>query len=99
MRKTGTTASGCNIRIGSLNAFFRWAGHPPIRKLKEEEVISPAFSPARRLEPCPLQATPRDKRIFTLMLMLLDTGVRINDALSLQKTDPHSLVFRGKRFL
>src|SRR5262245_36775276 len=46
MRKGGASATGCNIHIRSLNAVIRRAGHPPIRKLKGEEVIPPTFSPA-----------------------------------------------------
>jgi integrase/recombinase XerD len=96
MRKAGTSATGCNIHIRSLNALFRWAGHPPIRKLKEEEVIPPTFSPADVQKLVRYKPRARDKRIFTLMLLLLDTGVRINEALSLQKSDLDldNLVFR-----
>ena len=41
MRESGMNATGCNIYVRSMNAFFNWAGHPPIRKLKEEEKIPP----------------------------------------------------------
>jgi integrase len=87
MRQAGTTATGCNIHIRSLNAFLHWAGHPPIRRLKEEETIPPTFTPADVQKIIRYKLQPRDRRIFTLMLLLLDTGVRINEALSLQKPD------------
>jgi hypothetical protein len=40
LRQAGATATGCNLHIRSLNAFFRWAGHPPMRKLKEEHCLA-----------------------------------------------------------
>ena len=44
MRENGTSPAGCNIRIRSLNAFFRWSGEKPIPKLKAEEKIPATFS-------------------------------------------------------
>jgi hypothetical protein len=39
MREGGMNATGCNIYIRSMNAFFNWAEQPSIRKLKEEEKV------------------------------------------------------------
>jgi integrase/recombinase XerD len=87
LRQAGTNPTGCNIHIRCLNAFFRWAGQPPLRKLKEEEKIPPTFSPSEIQKL--LKHKPRSNhcRIYLLMLTLLDAGLRINEALSLQKAD------------
>ena len=87
MRKAGTTATGCNIHIRSLNAFFRWAGQPTIRKLKEEEKIPATLSPTDIQKLLKYKPTPKHRRMYLLMLTLLDAGLRINEALSLQRAD------------
>ncbi|HET6933518.1 MAG TPA: hypothetical protein VFI72_01690, partial [Candidatus Angelobacter sp.] len=46
LRQAGTTTTGCNLHIRTLNALFRWAGHPPMRKLKEEDKIPASLSPS-----------------------------------------------------
>jgi integrase/recombinase XerD len=87
MRESGMNATGCNIYIRSMNAFLRWAGHAPIRKLKEEQKVPPTFTPADIQKLLKYKPSGKEKRTYTLMLLLLDTGVRINEALSLQKPD------------
>ena len=98
MRKAGTTATGANIHIRSLNALFRWAGHLPIRKPKEEQVIPPTFSPADVQKLARFKPSKRDRRIFTLMLLLLDTGVRISRKRCLFKSPTSISTIRGHLF-
>jgi integrase/recombinase XerD len=87
LRQAGTTATGCNIHIRSLNAFFRWAGQPPMRKLKEEDTIPPTFTPSDVQRLLKHKPRPNARRMYLLVLTLLDAGLRINEALSLRKSD------------
>src|SRR5262249_13534736 len=87
LRKAGTTATGCNIHIRSLNAFFRWAGQLPIRKLKEDEKIPPSFPPSDIQKLLKHKPQSNHRRTYLLILTLLDAGLRINEALSLQRAD------------
>jgi integrase/recombinase XerD len=85
LRESGVSATGVNSYARALNAYFRWAGLPTIPKLKEEQKVLPVFS-ANDIRSIVTARTPR-KRTFTLCLLLLDTGVRINEALSLRVND------------
>lgn len=87
MRQAGMNATGCNIYVRSLNAFFNWAGQQPIRKLKEEDKVPPTFSPSDIQKLIRYKPRSCERRIYTLVMLLLDTGVRINEALSLQRAD------------
>ena len=70
MRESGTNATGANMYIRSLNAFFRWAGQPTIRKLKAEERIPPIFSPSDVQRLLKYKPQPKHKRTYLLMLTL-----------------------------
>jgi integrase/recombinase XerD len=87
MREGGMNATGCNMYIRSMNAFFNWGGNPPIRKLREEEKVPPTFGPSDVQKLLRYKPSPSERRINNLVLLLLDTGVRINEALSLQRAD------------
>src|SRR5438128_4981722 len=63
MREGGMNATGCNIYIRSMNAFFNWAEQPPIRKLKEEEKVPPTFSPSDIQKLLRYKPHSNDKRI------------------------------------
>jgi len=87
MRERGTTPTGCNIRIRSLNAFFRWNGDKPIPKLKAEEKIPPTLSGSDIQKLLRFKPDKRNVRTHLLTLLLLDTGLRISEALSLKMAD------------
>ncbi len=84
-----------NTYLRSLNTFFRWMheeGHAEllltIPRLKEPEKVYQQFSheQVRRL----VRFSPRspsDGRIHTLTCLILDTGLRIDEALSIERAD------------
>jgi integrase/recombinase XerD len=104
MRQQNRSATYINIHIRALNAFLHWAhddGYLPARlslrkvpnppqQLKavtdREVALLLAFRPRIRNE----------YRTWTLLLLLLDTGIRIEEALTLKGSDidMESLVFR-----
>jgi integrase/recombinase XerD len=94
MKDSGVKPVSINTYSRALNAFFNWAfleGHLPerlvIQKLKEEQVI------VRPLDDSILKAIisykPKpfgQKRLHTVLLTLIDTGIRINEALTLERS-------------
>jgi integrase/recombinase XerD len=85
MREAGLKAVSVNSRIGSVNAFLKWTGSPlRVPKLKQESYVPGVYSRAQvqgilRWKPrgfCP-------RRLHALVLTLLDTGIRLDEALSL----------------
>jgi integrase/recombinase XerD len=94
-RERGVSATTCNSYARGLNAFFVWLhaeGHisNPLRIPKQhtERKVVQTFSPAH------LQAIitfkPRTRvasRAFTLTNVLIDTGVRIDEALTIRVAD------------
>lgn len=87
MRSSGKSAIGCNIYIRALNALFHWAGQKPIPKLKAEDEIPPTFSASDLQKLLKFKPSKRQARTHLLTLLLLDTGLRISEALSLKVSD------------
>lgn len=89
MRQGGLQPVSCNGRIRVANAFLKWVGSPlKLSRLKGEEKIPATFHEnqvARLLARKPTTATGR--RLHTLICTLLDTGVRIDEALCLRASD------------
>jgi integrase len=89
MRQAGLQPISCNSRIRVANAYLRWLGSPlKVSRLKETERVLPTFRPdqvARLLAWKPKTETGR--RLHTLVCSLLDTGMRIDEALSLTTCD------------
>jgi integrase/recombinase XerD len=101
MREKGLKATGCNSAIRALNAYLHWnsgaerkcgagCNHPHISQLKEPQNILPTFTEAQitRL----VNWKPRAKhfyqrRLHLLTLLLLDTGARISEVLTLRVCD------------
>jgi integrase/recombinase XerD len=98
MRTAGLSAVSCNTYICAMNAYWKWAGEPHhLGYLKEEQKILATLTPAHisRL----LQFRPKGRnmqRAHTLTLLLLDTGLRISEALGLawDRVDLDNLVLR-----
>lgn len=87
MRQAGITATGCNIHIRSLNAFFRWSGGEPLPRLKEEFKVLPVLQNPDIAKLIAFKPRKSHLRTHTLLLTLLDTGMRIDEALSLKVED------------
>jgi integrase/recombinase XerD len=85
MRTAGLKASSVNCRIGSVNAYLSWTDSPlRIPKLKQESYVPATYSSTQIRSI--LRWKPRgffQRRLHALMLTLLDTGVRLDEALSL----------------
>lgn len=94
LRERGTSANGCDAYIRGFNSFLSWLhseGHIEetirIKKPKLEKRVMKTFSDKE------LQAVisykPKDKyelRTHTLMLVAMDTGARINELLTLERS-------------
>jgi integrase/recombinase XerD len=89
MREKGLKATACNCRIRAVNAYLKWAGSSlRVPKLKEPELILPTFTldQVQRLT----RHKPKtfyQKRLHVIVLVLLDTGCRISEALGVRVGD------------
>lgn len=89
MRQGGLRAVSCNSRIGSVNAYLHWLGSPlTVPKLRQESFVPATYSPKQIA--ALVKWKPRgfyQRRLHALVLMLLDTGIRLDEALSLRPAD------------
>jgi integrase/recombinase XerD len=101
MREKGLKETGCNAALRAINAYLHWnsgsdrkcgAGctHPRIQQLKEPQNILPTLTEAN--VKLIVGWKPRakdfyDRRLHLLALVLLDTGCRITEALTLRVCD------------
>jgi integrase/recombinase XerD len=100
MREKGLKPTGCNCAIRAINAYLHWnspssakkcgPGCPHLRvpKLKEPNVVLPTFTAAQiktlvKWKP----KWKAQRRLHLLILLLLDTGARISEALTLKVRD------------
>jgi integrase/recombinase XerD len=102
MREKGLKASGCNAAIRAINAYLHWSSgagarkcgpgcqHPRMTQLKEPENVLPTFNinQIRQLVNWKPKAKHyHQRRLHLLTLLLLDTGCRITEALTLHIRD------------
>lgn len=99
MREAGLKATGCNAAIRAINCYLHWVNvgegkcnagckHPRVAKLKEPQQIMPTFSAEQvRLLLSFKPKTEFERRLHLLILILLDTGCRISEALELGVDD------------
>ena len=100
MREKGLKPSGCNCAMRAINAYLHWCSagtekkcgpgcnHPRMPKVKEPETVLPTFAPSQvsRL----VRWKPKSfckRRLHLLTLILLDTGCRITEALTLRVSE------------
>jgi len=99
MRAKGLNEGGVNTLLRTFNAYLHWSSgserkcgsgctHPRIQQLKEPVLVMPTFADEyiKRL----IAWKPRGKyqrRLHLLVLLLLDTGCRISEALSVRVSD------------
>ncbi len=88
-RQKGLSPAGCNSRRTAVNAYLKWAGSPlRIPKMKQPFVVLPTFT-ADQVKKL-VGYKPRDfyqRRLHLLVLILLDTGCRITEALTIHVAD------------
>jgi integrase/recombinase XerD len=99
MREKGLKATGCNSAIRAINAYLHWniAGtevkcspackHLRIRQLKEPQLILPTFTTAqitRLVNWRPKSRVFWQRRVHLLVLLLLDTGARVGEAMGIR---------------
>ncbi len=91
MREAGLSPGGCNVYIRSINSFLTWLhenGHcEPLRikQLPKPQTVIKVFS-EQHIQAL-IRFKPKDqyeKRIHTLICLLIDTGARIDEGLSAQ---------------
>lgn len=99
MREKGLKATGCNSAIRAINAYLHWSSgipgvcsgacpHPRIRQLQEPQFILPTFTaPQIKLLVGWKAKGFYERRLHLLVLVLLDTGWRITEALTLRVRD------------
>ena len=89
MREKGLRATGCNSAIQAINCYLRWSGLTlKIPKMKEPMLILPTFTAAQ--VSMLVNWKPKNfyqRRLHLLVLVLLDTGCRITEALTLHVRD------------
>jgi len=87
MREGGARASTVNCVARGLNAYFKWAGLPhKIPRLKEEERVIETWNEADVKKFVSYKPRTKGlKRAQLCCLLLLDTGLRIDEALSIKR--------------
>lgn len=88
LREAGVSAIAVNSYARALNAYFNWAGLPKIPKLKEEQKVLPVLGSNDTSKI--VFYKPRkfsERKYYLLCITLLDTGLRINEALQLRWND------------
>ena len=89
MREHGLKPSACNCRIRAVNAYLKWSGSQfRAMRMKEPQFILPTFT-APQVKSLIGWKPQRfcDRRLHLLALVLLDTGCRISEALTLRVQD------------
>lgn len=93
MRESGMSAACTDARIRGINPFLTWlfennltTEHLKIRRQKIQKRVIKTFTEAQVKSI--INYKPKDqyeRRLHTLMLLLFDTGIRINEALTLER--------------
>jgi integrase/recombinase XerD len=108
MREKGLKPETCNVHIRGMNSFLSWlfenefiSEHLKMKQLKTEQRIMKTFSD-NQLKAIFLfkPKTFSEARLHTLLCLVMDTGVRISEALDLRRDkvdfDNLLLTVRGK---
>ncbi len=89
MREAGLCPSSCNNRIRAINAYLKWAQSTlKVAKLKEPVKVPPIFPQDDILKFAKWKPKGyMHTRLQVLILLLADTGTRLDEALSLKWAD------------
>ncbi len=110
MREKGLKETGCNAAIRAINAYLHWnsgaerkcgagCNHPRLQQLKEPQNVLPTLTEAQIKSLVHWKPKPKhfyQRRLHLLTLVLLDTGCRITEALTLHvsEADLENLLIR-----
>lgn len=95
LRETGLSPTTCNIAIRELNTFLKWLfdneftpTQLKMQQLKTEKVIQKDFSDEdiKKL----MDWKPKtwfESRLYALLITLIDSGIRIDEALTLERSE------------
>ena len=96
MRERGLKPTGCNAALRAINSYLTWLGTgQKVRLLRESREIMPTFTPDQiKL----LVTSDYDPVLKSLIMLMLDTGCRISEALALRAEDvcTQAVVLHGK---
>jgi integrase/recombinase XerD len=83
MRQGGLQAISCNSRIRCINAYLKWSGLPlSVPKLREESKVLPTYTEEQLKRVIEFKPkTGSERRLHTLVLVLIDSGLRVEEAL------------------
>lgn len=99
LRERELTEAGCNTVIRCINAYEHWASgaerkcgagctHPRIARLREPQQVMPTFNEAQIKKLVAWKPKSKgNRRLHLVMLMMLDTGCRVSEALTLRVAD------------
>jgi len=99
MRQKGLKETGINTVLRCVNAYLHWNSgserkcgpgctHPRIAQLKEPRLVLPTFTEQHIKRLIAFKPTKRcERRLHALILLLLDTGCRISEALGVRISD------------
>ena len=108
MRQRGLTPGGCNVRIRSVNSFLSWLHEDGrsetrlrVRLLPRSVSVLTTFSDAEVKRLATYRPVGRvQQRTWALVMLLFDTGLRIDEALRLERSridfEALTAVVRGK---
>src|ERR1039457_4715352 len=89
MREQGLKATGCNAATRAINAYLKWSSSAcHLKPMKEPQFIPETFA-AEQIQLL-VSFKPKkfyERRLHLLCLLLLDTGARISEALTLHVAD------------
>ena len=98
MREAGMKPTGCNAAARAINSYLHWLGSPHrVPLMKEPKVAMPTFTGDQiKL----LISSDYDPQLKSFIMLMLDTGARISEALGLRPVDidhdAHVLTLHGK---
>ena len=92
LRQRGLSPGGINVRIRSVNSFLAWLHEEgELDQLLKVKLLKAPLRQTELLTAAEMRAlvtyrpAKRELRTFTLCLLLLDTGIRISEALALER--------------